>query len=197
MLKRLFDLLFSALVLFFFLPFGFVITLIILVTSKGGAFYTQERIGKNGKPFGLLKFRTMRQDSDKLGKLTVGMRDPRITKVGYFLRKYKLDEFPQFINVLKGEMSVVGPRPEVKEYTDLYTDEQREVLTVKPGITDYASIEYFDENRLLGESDNPKETYIKEIMPAKIQLNRKYFESPSLSKDLDIIRLTFLKMVKR
>lgn len=196
MLKRLFDLIFSFAVLLFFFPFGLLISLIIALTSKGGVFYTQERIGKDGVPFGLLKFRTMRKDADKLGKLTVGMRDPRITSIGYFLRKFKLDEFPQFINVLKGEMSVVGPRPEVKEYTDLYTEEQLEVLSVKPGITDYASIEYFDENRLLGESEDPKKTYIEEIMPAKIELNRKYFENPSVSHDLKIVWLTFQKVVK-
>jgi len=196
MLKRLFDLTFSIFVLLIFFPFGILISLIIALTSRGGVFYTQERIGKNGVPFGLLKFRTMRKDSDKLGKLTVGMRDPRITSIGYFLRKFKLDEFPQFVNVLIGEMSVVGPRPEVKEYTDLYTNEQKEVLSVKPGITDYASIEYFDENRLLGKSENPKKTYIEDIMPAKIELNRKYFENPSVSHDLKIVWLTFLKVVK-
>jgi lipopolysaccharide/colanic/teichoic acid biosynthesis glycosyltransferase len=123
------------------------------------------------------------------------MRDARITKTGYFIRKYKLDEFPQFLNVLKGEMSIVGPRPEVEEYTRLYTPEQRKILNVKPGITDYASIEYFDEAKLLGESSNPKETYIHEIMPAKIALNQKYIQNPTLSHDLKIMWLTFRKMI--
>ena len=176
------------------MPFGLIISLLILLSGKGGVFYIQERVGKNGKPFGLLKFRTMRKDADKFGKLTVGMRDPRITKIGYYLRKSKLDEFPQFINVLKGEMSVVGPRPEVKEYTDLYTDEQRKVLMVKPGITDFASLEYYRENELLGKSDDPRQTYIEEIMPEKIKLNLKYIESQGLGTDLKIIGRTFLKM---
>lgn len=196
-MKRLFDIFFSSIVLLLFLPFGVIIGLIILLTSRGGVFYIQERIGKNGKPFGLYKFRTMRKDSDKAGKLTVGMRDPRITGIGYFIRKFKLDEFPQFINVLMGQMSVVGPRPEVKEYTDLYTPYQRGVLSVKPGITDYASLQYYDENRLLGESKNPRETYINEIMPAKIELNRKYIENPTLGQDFKIVWLTFLKVIGR
>ena len=193
-MKRLFDIIFSMIILLLFLPFGLIISLLILLSGKGGIFYIQERVGKNGRPFGLLKFRTMGKDADKLGKLTVGMRDPRITKIGYYLRKSKLDEFPQFINVLKGEMSVVGPRPEVKEYTDLYTDEQRKVLMVKPGITDFASLEYYRENELLGKSDDPRQTYIEEIMPEKIKLNLKYIESQGLATDLRIIGRTFLKM---
>ena len=193
-MKRLFDIIFSMIILVLFMPFGLIISLLILLSGKGGVFYIQERVGKNGKPFGLLKFRTMRKDADKFGKLTVGMRDPRITKIGYYLRKSKLDEFPQFINVLKGEMSVVGPRPEVKEYTDLYTDEQRKVLMVKPGITDFASLEYYRENELLGKSDDPRQTYIEEIMPEKIKLNLKYIESQDLGTDLKIIGRTFLKM---
>lgn len=196
-MKRLFDILFSLVILLVFLPFGIIISLIILLTSRGGVFYIQERIGREGIPFGLFKYRTMRKDADKEGKLTVGMRDARITGIGYFLRKFKLDEFPQFINVLVGDMSVVGPRPEVKEYTDLYNEKQREVLSVKPGITDYASLEYYDENRLLGESDHPRETYINEIMPAKIDLNRKYLDRPTVSHDLKIIWLTFLKVVRK
>lgn len=195
-MKRLFDICVSSIVLMLFLPFGILISIAILCESKGGVFYRQQRVGKNGIPFRLWKFRTMRVNADKLGKLTVGMRDPRITRVGYFIRKSKLDEFPQFINVLMGEMSVVGPRPEVQEYVDLYTPEQREVLSVKPGITDYASLEYFKENELLGQSENPRETYIHEIMPAKIALNKKYIANPTLSQDIKIMWLTFLKMIK-
>jgi lipopolysaccharide/colanic/teichoic acid biosynthesis glycosyltransferase len=195
-MKRLFDIFVSLSVLILFFPFGIIISIAILCESKGGVFYRQQRVGKNGVPFRLWKFRTMRVNADKLGKLTVGMRDPRITRVGYFIRKSKLDEFPQFINVLVGEMSVVGPRPEVQEYVDLYTPEQREVLSVKPGITDYASLEYFKENELLGQSENPRETYIHEIMPAKIALNKKYIANPTLSQDIKIMWLTFLKMVK-
>jgi lipopolysaccharide/colanic/teichoic acid biosynthesis glycosyltransferase len=194
-MKRLFDIVVSFIVLVIFLPFGLIISIAILCESRGGVFYRQQRVGKNGIPFRLWKFRTMRVNADKLGKLTVGMRDPRITRVGYFIRKSKLDEFPQFINVLIGEMSVVGPRPEVQEYVDLYTSEQREVLSVKPGITDYASLEYFTENELLGQSDNPRETYIREIMPAKIELNKKYIANPTLGQDLKIMWLTFRKMI--
>lgn len=194
-MKRIFDILFSLIVLTAFLPFGIVIAIIILLTSKGGIFYVQERIGRYEKPFGLLKFRTMRKDADKLGKLTVGMRDPRITGIGYFLRKYKLDEFPQFINVLLGSMSVVGPRPEVKEYVDLYTPAQKQVLNVKPGITDYASLEYFEENELLGKSADPRKTYIEEVMPAKLELNKKYASNPSIGQDVKIVWKTFVRVI--
>lgn len=195
-MKRLFDILVSLLILTIFLPFGIIIGVWILFESKGGIFYRQERIGKNGKPFRIYKFRSMRLDSDKLGKITVGMRDPRITRSGYFVRRYKLDEFPQFLNVLKGEMSIVGPRPEVKEFVDLYNDEQRKVLDVKPGITDYASIEYSNENELLGKSSDPHLTYIEEIMPAKLELNKKYLQNPTISNDLKIMWLTFKSMIK-
>lgn len=194
-MKRLFDILVSLLILTIFFPFGILISIWILFESKGGIFYRQERIGKNSKPFRIYKFRSMRQDSDKLGKITVGMRDPRITRSGYFVRRYKLDEFPQFLNVLKGEMSIVGPRPEVKEYVDLYNEEQRKVLEVKPGITDYASIEYSKENELLGKSSDPNKTYIEEIMPAKLELNKKYLKNPSISNDLKIMWLTFKSMI--
>lgn len=194
-MKRIFDIIFSLLVLVFFLPFGVMIALIILFTSKGGVFYLQERIGKGGKPFKLYKFRTMRINADKQGRLTVGMKDHRITSIGVWLRKFKIDEFPQFLNVLEGTMSVVGPRPEVKEFTDLYTQEQRNVLGVKPGITDYASIEYFDENRLLGLSEDPHKTYVEEIMPAKLKLNQKYVQHPTIINDLKIIGLTIKKML--
>ena len=147
-MKRVFDVLISFFVLVVFIPIGLIISLLIVLTSTGGVFYQQERIGLNGIPFKIFKFRTMRTDSDKKGKLTVGMRDSRITSIGYFLRKYKLDEFPQFINVLRGEMSIVGPRPEVMEYVNLYTENQRKILNVKPGITDYASLEFFNENEV-------------------------------------------------
>lgn len=195
-MKRIFDFIVALIILLIFFPFGLILGLIIVFTSSGGVFYRQERIGQFGKPFKIFKFRTMRRNADKLGKLTVGMRDPRITAIGYFIRKYKLDEFPQFINVLIGEMSIVGPRPEVKEYVDLYTEEQHEILNVKPGITDYASLEYFKENELLGQSENPQKTYIEEIMPAKIALNKKYIANPTIGQDLKIMWMTFLKMVK-
>ena len=193
-MKRLFDIVFSCAVLVFFLPFGIILALLIFLESRGGVFYRQERIGQFKKPFLLYKFRSMRTNADKEGKLTVGMRDSRITRIGYFIRKYKLDEFPQFINVIKGEMSVVGPRPEVREYVDLYSTEQQKILSVKPGITDYASLAYFKENELLAKSDNPTETYIKEIMPAKLELNKRYIENPTIGADLKIIWLTIKKI---
>lgn len=195
-MKRIFDIVVSFVILSVFFPIGLIIAIAIKFDSKGGVFYRQERVGKNGILFKLLKFRTMRTDADKLGKLTVGMRDPRITRVGYFLRKTKLDEFTQFWNVLIGDMSIVGPRPEVQEYVDLYTTEQRQILNVRPGITDYASLEYFHENELLGASDNPRETYINEVMPAKLELNKKYLNNPSLTHDLKLMWFTFLKVVK-
>jgi len=196
-MKRLFDILFSLMVLSLFFPFGILIALLILISSQGGIFFRQERIGIHGKPFRLFKFRSMRRDSEKSGALTVGMKDSRITKIGVFIRKFKLDEFPQFINVLVGEMSVVGPRPEVKEFVDLYTEEQKKVLEVKPGITDYASIAYFNENEILAKSNNPRETYIKEVMPDKIKINQKYLNNPTLIHDFRIIWKTIIRIFKK
>ena len=195
-MKRIFDIVTSSVILLIFFPVGILISLAITMESRGGVFYRQERIGRYGIPFKVFKFRTMKVDSEKLGTLTVGMKDNRITAVGVFLRKLKLDEFPQFINVLVGQMSIVGPRPEVKEYVDLYSEEQRKVLDVKPGITDYASLEYFKENELLGKSGNPRQTYIDEIMPAKLELNKKYLANPTIMEDIKIMWKTFLKMVK-
>ena len=196
-MKRIFDILVSLIILSIFLPFGIIIALSIVLESRGGVFYRQQRVGRYGKQFKLFKFRTMRPNSDKLGMLTVGMRDPRITRVGFFLRKTKLDEFPQFLNVLFGEMSIVGPRPEVQKYVDLYSDEQRKILDVKPGITDYASLEYFKENELLGKSADPDKTYIEEIMPAKLKLNEKYLTNPSIITDVKVMWLTFKKMISK
>jgi lipopolysaccharide/colanic/teichoic acid biosynthesis glycosyltransferase len=194
MLKRVFDIFFSIFALLIFLPFGLLLALIITFESRGGVFYRQERIGQFSKPFKLLKFRSMRTGADKNGLLTVGMNDSRITKSGFFIRKYKLDEMPQFINVLMGAMSIVGPRPEVKKYVDLYTEEQRQILNVKPGITDYASLEYFKENGILGKATNPEEAYIHEVMPHKIQLNQKYLNNPTIANDLKIIILTISRL---
>lgn len=196
-MKRLLDLVFASLILILFFPIGLIISFLIIFSSKGGVFYRQERIGLYGKPFYILKFRSMRVNSDLSGKLTVGMRDPRITKIGYYLRKYKLDEFPQFINVLKGEMSIVGPRPEVIEYVQLYTEEQLKILNVKPGITDYASLYYFKENELLALSTDPKQTYIDEIMPSKLNLNFNYIKKRSSLMDIKIILLTFGKIFRK
>lgn len=195
-MKRLFDIVSSLLVLIIFSPVFLIISLIIAIGSKGGVFYKQERIGRNGKPFLLYKFRSMRPNSDKASLITVGGRDSRITREGYFLRKYKLDELPQLINILKGEMSVVGPRPEVKKYVDLYTEEQRKVLSVRPGLTDWASLYYIDENELLGKSSDPEKTYINEIMPAKLELNMKYIREAGLLTDLEIIFKTIFKIFR-
>lgn len=171
--------------------------ILIVLESKGGVFYYQERVGQNQQLFSLIKFRSMRMNAELLGQLTVGSRDPRITKVGYFIRKFKLDEFPQFINVLKGDMSIVGPRPEVSKYVALYSEEQLKILTVKPGITDYASIAYFHENEILAQATDPEKAYIEEVLPAKIKLNQRYLAKPTLSADLKIMLLTFLKMLGR
>ncbi|MBM78676.1 MAG: glycosyl transferase [Crocinitomicaceae bacterium] len=194
-MKRAFDLLISVVVLIIFSPLFIIVGIFISLESKGGVFFSQERIGKNLVPFKILKFRTMKLNSESEGKLTVGSKDNRITKVGYRLRKYKIDELPQFINVLKGEMSIVGPRPEVNKYVELYNQEQKEVLSIKPGITDYASLEYFEENKLLGESSNPEETYINEIMPKKLEINLKYVKKHSFFTDLNIIWKTFLRIL--
>lgn len=195
MLKRLFDILFSLLGLIILSPFLLFISLLVGFTSKGGVFYLQERIGKNQKPFKLFKFRTMRVNSDSKGLITIGGRDPRITAVGYYLRKYKIDELPQLLNVFFGTMSLVGPRPEVRKYVELYNEEQKKVLALKPGITDYASLEYFSENELLAKSVNPEETYIKEVMPAKLKLNKKYIAEAGLLTDLKIIFRTFKRII--
>ncbi|MFN0187545.1 MAG: sugar transferase [Bacteroidia bacterium] len=195
MAKRLFDVLVSTVMSVLLSPLLLVLALAVKFSSKGPAFYMQERIGKNEKPFRIFKFRTMFLDSDKKGLLTVGGRDPRVTRVGYFLRKYKLDELPQLFNVVLGEMSLVGPRPEVKKYVEMYSVEQRKVLEVKPGITDYASIEYANENELLGKADDPEKMYVEEIMPAKLKLNLKYVREQSFLVDLKIIFRTVMKIL--
>jgi len=193
-LKRSFDIVCSLAGLIILLPFLFLFSLIIIVTSGFPVFYFQTRVGRNNKDFKLYKFRTMYSDSDKKGLLTVGGRDPRITSAGYFLRKYKLDELPQLMNVLLGDMSLVGPRPEVRKYVDLYSEEQKKVLMVRPGITDYASLDYINENEILGKSKNPEEAYIKEVMPAKLALNRKYIAEAGFVTDLKIIFRTINKI---
>ena len=192
---RLFDILFSALGLIILSPVFVVLYLLIRIESKGGAFYIQERIGKDGQPFGLYKFRTMHIGSDSEGLLTIGDHDNRITHIGYFLRKTKIDELPQLLNVVKGDMSLVGPRPEVRKYVDMYTDEQRKVLSVRPGITDYAAIEYANENELLSKTDNPDRLYIEEIMPNKLKLNMKYLEHYTITEYFKIIFLTFKRLL--
>jgi len=194
--KRLFDILASGLGLIVLSPVFVVLAIWIKCDSKGPVFYRQVRVGKNGVDFKIYKFRSMRQGADKAGLITVGGHDPRVTRSGYFIRKYKLDELAQLINVLVGDMSLVGPRPEVRKYVDMYSQEQLKVLSVRPGITDYASIEYIDENVLLEISADPDKTYIEEIMPAKIKLNMKYISNPTIAEYFKIIFLTVTKIVR-
>jgi lipopolysaccharide/colanic/teichoic acid biosynthesis glycosyltransferase len=194
MAKRLFDIVFSLLGIVILSPFLFIITFITLFTSAGGAFYKQIRVGKNGKEFQLFKFRTMRKGADKSGALTVGMKDSRITALGFYLRKYKLDELPQLFNILWGDMSFVGPRPEVPKYVALYDNEQRKVLKVKPGLTDYASIVYSEENKLLATAENPEEFYINKVMPAKLKLNLRYINEMNMVTDIKVILKTIGKV---
>lgn len=197
MLKRLFDIIFSLIVLLTLLPIFIVVAVLIIVDSKGGIFFKQIRVGKNNVDFSLFKFRTMTVGSDKKGQITIGNKDSRITKVGSILRKYKLDEFPQLINILNGEMSIVGPRPEVRKYVELYTKEQLNVLSVKPGLTDYASLEYINESEILGNSEDPNQTYIDEIMPLKLKLNLKYISKISFITDLSLIFKTIIRILAK
>jgi lipopolysaccharide/colanic/teichoic acid biosynthesis glycosyltransferase len=197
LLKRLFDIIFSLIVLLTLLPIFIVVAVLIIVDSKGGIFFKQIRVGKNNVDFSLFKFRTMTVGSDKKGQITIGNKDSRITKVGSILRKYKLDEFPQLINILNGEMSIVGPRPEVRKYVELYTKEQLNVLSVKPGLTDYASLEYINESEILGNSEDPNQTYINEIMPLKLKLNLKYISKISFITDLSLIFKTIIRILAK
>jgi lipopolysaccharide/colanic/teichoic acid biosynthesis glycosyltransferase len=192
--KRIFDIISSIIALIIFSPFLIIISILILIDSKGGVFFVQQRVGKNNLDFGLYKFRTMKVNSEKEGQLTVGMKDSRITKIGTFLRRYKLDEIPQLINILKGNMSIVGPRPEVRKYVNLYSLEQQKVLGTKPGLTDLASLEYIYENEILGKSENPEKTYIEEIMPKKLSLNLQYIDNNNLWIDIKLIFKTIGKL---
>jgi len=192
---RALDFLFSLLGLIFLLPFLFFIALIIKLTSSGPVFFMQSRVGLNGVDFNVFKFRTMRINSDNLGLITVGEHDPRITTVGFFLRKYKLDELPQLLNVIIGEMSLVGPRPEVRKYVEQYTTEQKKVLSIRPGITDWASINYKDENVILGESSDPEKDYIFKIMPDKLNYNFIYINNYSSLEYFKIIFTTIWRIL--
>lgn len=194
-IKRMFDILASGIGIIILSPVLLIIALRIKTDSDGPVFFKQIRVGQGGKEFKILKFRTMVVDAEKLGRqITVGA-DNRITKVGAFLRKYKLDELPQLFNVFKGDMSLVGPRPEVPRYVNMYTDEQRRVLEVKPGITDLASIRYRDENELLGQAENPDEFYINTIMPDKLALNMEYINKSNIFFDIYIIINTIIKCI--
>ena len=193
---RIFDILFSALGLIVLSPFLLILYILIRVESKGGGFYSQERIGLNGVPFKLYKFRTMVIGSDKGSLITVGGRDSRLTRIGYRIRKYKLDELPQLWNVFVGDMSFVGPRPEVEKYTRLYTEEQKKVLSVRPGITDWASIKYLDENVILGQAEDPDKVYVEQIMPDKIRYNMVWIKNQGIMDYFKIIFVTIIKIFR-
>lgn len=195
MAKRFFDILVSGLGILVLSPILILIAFLIKLNDSGDVLYLQKRVGQFGSEFKIFKFRTMIPNADKFGSLTIGDKDNRITSIGKILRKTKLDELPQLINVLIGNMSLVGPRPEVKEYVKLYSKEQKDILKHKPGITDYASIYYRNESSILGSSDNPKKKYIEEIMPHKITLNKKYFENASVFEDIKVIFLTIKEVI--
>jgi lipopolysaccharide/colanic/teichoic acid biosynthesis glycosyltransferase len=191
---RFFDLFFSLIGLISLLPFSVLITILNSFETKGKPFFTQLRVGKNSNPFNLIKFRTMYNNSGNEIQLTIGIRDRRITHFGFFLRKYKLDEIPQLLNVIKGEMSLVGPRPEVPKYVMMYNEDQKKVLSVKPGLTDYASILFYNENEILARSVEPEKIYIEEIIPQKIELNNKFISDPSINQYFYILWLTIKKI---
>lgn len=194
-MKRVFDLIASGLGLLCLSPLFAVIALWIKCDSKGPVFYRQVRVGQSNRDFRLFKFRSMRPDSDKLGLITVGGRDPRVTRSGYYIRKYKLDEFPQLINVFLGDMSLVGPRPEVRKYVDMYTPEQLHVLDVRPGITSLASIRYRNENDILAEADDPDKAYIEQVMPDKLAIDLQYVSRANLWTDIKLIFSTFKEII--
>ena len=192
MIKRIFDIILASVGLFFFLPILLGIAWVIRRGNNGPVFYRGERVGLHGKIFRIFKFRTMVVNADNIGGPSTADDDPRITHIGKYLRKYKLDELPQLINVLKGDMSIVGPRPEVKHYVDMYTEEEKEILTVRPGITDWASIWNSDEGAVLAGSPDPEKTYMEKIRPEKIRLQLKYVREQSFWIDLKIIFQTLL-----
>ncbi len=194
-MKRIFDIVASGIGLILLSPLFIILTIWIKSDSIGPVFYKQVRVGRNNMDFQLFKFRSMRVGSDKKGLITVGGHDPRITRSGYYIRKYKLDEFPQLINVFKGDMSLVGPRPEVRKYVDMYTEEQMHVLDVRPGITDLASIRYRNENELLERVNDPDKYYVEVIMPDKLRINLEYVARHSFTFDIRLIFQTFRAIV--
>ena len=194
-MKRIFDIVASGIGLILLSPLFVILAIWIKCDSIGPVFYKQVRVGRNNMDFQLFKFRSMRVGSDKKGLITVGGHDPRITRSGYYIRKYKLDEFPQLINVFKGDMSLVGPRPEVRKYVDMYTEEQMHVLDVRPGITDLASIRYRNENELLERVNDPDKYYVEVIMPDKLRINLEYVARHSFTFDIRLIFQTFRAIV--
>ena len=195
-MKRLFDIVASGCGLLFLSPLLLCVAIWIKLDSKGPVFFRQVRVGRYNKDFRMFKFRSMRIGSDKGSLVTIGKRDPRVTRSGYFIRKYKIDELPQLINVFIGNMSIVGPRPEVRHYVNYWTPEQLHVLDVRPGITDPASIKFRNENELLEKVDNPEQFYIEVIMQEKIQLYLEYVKNASLGYDIQLIFQTFWTILK-
>ena len=197
MIKRSFDVFFSGLGLIVLAPFLLIIAIIIKYDSKGPVFFIQPRVGLHNKNFNIFKFRTMFVESENKGLLTIGNRDSRVTRVGYFLRRYKIEEFPQLINIIKGDMSFVGPRPELRKYVNYYSEEDMVVLSVRPGITGLASIEYRNEVELLKTAKDPEAFFINEIIPEKNKLNKIYIEKSNFWLDLKLILLTVLKVLTK
>jgi len=195
--KRIFDVATSIIGLIVLLPFFIIIAILIKLNDKGPIFYKQKRIGQNFKPFELLKFRTMIVNADKIGPAVTKDGDPRITKIGKFLRKTKLDELPQLWNVIRGDMSIVGPRPEVEKYIQYYKDDYKEILKVRPGITDYATIKFRNEEEILSKYDDTESAYIKYVLPEKIKLYKTYIKEISFLTDLKIIFWTLWRIVSK
>ena len=195
-MKRLFDIIASGLGLIVLSPLFLVLAIWIKLDSKGPVFYRQVRVGRNNQDFRIFKFRSMRVGSDNGSLVTIGGHDPRITRSGYFIRKFKFDELPQLINVFMGDMSLVGPRPEVRHYVDYWTPEQMHVLDVRPGITDPASIKFRNENELMEQAEDPEKYYIEVIMQEKIRLYLEYVNNHSFLKDIGLIFKTFWVIVK-
>lgn len=196
-MKRIFDIAASGCGLLVLSPIFLILAIWIKFDSQGPVFYRQVRVGRYNREFRLFKFRSMRIGSDKQGLITIGMRDPRVTCSGYYIRKYKLDELPQLVNVFIGDMSLVGPRPEVRKYVDMYTPEQMRVLDVRPGITDMASIRYCDENKLLGKVEDPDKFYVEVVMQDKLKINLDYVVHRSLCKDIRLIFSTLFTIMKK
>lgn len=196
MLKRFFDIFFSIIGTLIIIPVLLPLFIIIMIESRGSAIYIQKRVGRGGKEFNLYKIRTMYINSDKHGQLTIGKNDCRITRTGSFLRKYKIDELPQLINILMGDMSFVGPRPEVLKYVNMYNTKQQKVLSIRPGLTDFASLHYYNENELLSKYEDPEQYYIQIIMPHKLILNLEYIEKKNFGLDIKIIFKTLFRFLK-
>lgn len=196
-IKRIFDLIASSFAIIIFSPVLIIVSLSIKLYDSGPVFYRAPRTGKNNVPFKMFKFRSMVLNADKIGAASTTLSDPRITPMGRFLRKHKLDEIPQLFNVLLGQMSIIGPRPEIKKFTDLFNEQEKMILSVKPGISDYASVKFSDEGKILEGSDDPDKAYFELIRPKKIELQLQYVKEKSLATDLKIIFLTLAAIIKK